>query len=426
MIRFALVLLTSLAVSSQAASAVKWNNSSDDGKAVNYRKGGGIPTEIPESARPNDATISLYEEGRRRFFNRRKNQGSMYTIKPKGNAEKFKSTENPNSKILNRQFEKGFMLSYLFYDNGIIKYDGVPESGRFDKDINDETLFFTHSTGKSIVSYIVGHAICEGYISSKSEQIDWPLMSKTLYQGQPLINLLNMSAGDKHTIDEDRSHYVMGSKKHHRDMDLVTISKLLEGTERKGDELFYNNFLADVIANYIAYRSGEQYESLLNFVFQDKIKIENEVHFELHRVTSAYGNEFFRDLQTRASYSFLITRKDLLRVAVAMMRDYQQQTCVGKYLKEMQLQAKDWPKYRPNKKRAELYLHNYAKKYGGQFYFDFQKMKGRNILATEGYNGQNMMIDFDNSKIVVTQSAATGWNQKTFVLKVIQTGKLPK
>ena len=71
-------------------------------------------------------------------------------------------------------------------------------------------------------------------------------------------------------------------------------------------------------------------------------------------------------------------------------------------------------------------MHNYAKKYGGQFYFDFQKMKGRNILATEGYNGQNMMIDFDNSKIVVTQSAATGWNQKTFVLNVIRTGKLPK
>ena len=82
MIRFALILLMSLAVSSQAVAAVKWNNSVDDGKAVNYRKGGGLPTEIPASARPNDATISLYEEGRVKFFNRLKSGRNIHTIKP--------------------------------------------------------------------------------------------------------------------------------------------------------------------------------------------------------------------------------------------------------------------------------------------------------------------------------------------------------
>ena len=38
----------SLAVSLQAAAAVKWNNTADDGKAVNYQKGG-LPT-LLESA----------------------------------------------------------------------------------------------------------------------------------------------------------------------------------------------------------------------------------------------------------------------------------------------------------------------------------------------------------------------------------------
>ena len=78
----------------------------------------------------------------------------------------------------------------------------------FDRDIDDKTLFFTHSTGKSIISYIVGHAICEGYISSVNEPINWPLMKNTLYDGQPLINLLNMNAGDKHTVNP-RSSRVM-------------------------------------------------------------------------------------------------------------------------------------------------------------------------------------------------------------------------
>ena len=71
-------------------------------------------------------------------------------------------------------------------------------------------------------------------------------------------------------------------------------------------------------------------------------------------------------------------------------------------------------------------MHNYAKKYGGQFYFDFHKMDGCNIIGTEGFNGQNILIDLDNSRIVATQSAATAWDQRTFMLNVIHDGKLPK
>ena len=122
----------------------------------------------------------------------------------------------------------------------------------------------------------------------------------------------------------------------------------------------------------------------------------------------------------------MMTRGDLLRVAISMMRDYQKKTCVGNYLRDIQNQAKSWPKYRPSKKNASLYLHNYAKKYGGKFYFKFHKMEDRNIMATEGKNGQNIMIDMDNSKIVVTQSAATAWDQRTYILNVIRYGKLPK
>ena len=50
----------------------------------------------------------------------------------------------------------------------------------------------------------------------------------------------------------------------------------------------------------------------------------------------------------------MITRGDLLRVAVSMMKDYQNKTCVGNYLRDIQKQAKSWPKYRPSKK-----MHHY-------------------------------------------------------------------
>ena len=252
-------------------------------------------------------------------------------------------------------------------------------------------------------------------------------MSETLYQGQLLRDLLNMSAGDKHTVDE-RGTRVMGSQYHHRDMGLDTIARLLEGSKQKGGELFYNNVLADVIANYIVFRAGSNYDELMKRIFQDKVKIQHEVSYEKHAKTLTNGqpSQYYGQPQTSASYSFFMTRMDFLRVAEAMMKDYQNQTCVGKYLKQAQAQAKMWLKFRPNKYNSQLWLHNYAKKYGLQFYFDFYNMNDRNIFATEGYNGQNMMIDMDNSRIVVTNSAATAWDQGVFILDVIKDGVLPK
>ena len=168
--------------------------------------------EMPEKARPNDKTISLYEYKKKLWIQNLRGPGHLYTIKPKGNAKEFNYEKNITSSKLEKQLSKGYILSYLYYEKGVIKYNGKAKDGRFKKNITNKTLFYTHSTGKSITSYIVGHAICDGYISSIDEIIDWPLMENTLYQGQPLRNLLNMSAGDKHTVNESANR-VMGQQR---------------------------------------------------------------------------------------------------------------------------------------------------------------------------------------------------------------------
>lgn len=419
-----LLLIASAACApSNAENASSTIAAAMDGPAVQYDNF----SEIPESARPNNATISLYEENRRTFLRRLISGGNAYRIRPAGNAMPFRRDLLPESATIERELSEGYLLSYLYYENGSIRYDGLPPRDRFSRPVSNDTLFFTHSTGKSIVSYIVGHAICEGYISSADEIIDWPLMANTVYDGQSLQDLLNMSAGDSHVVTNGASR-VVGAGTHHRDMGIDTIANYLQGTERRGGGVFYNNVLTDIIASYVAYRAGDNYERLLRRVFQDKIRIGNDVYFELHRRTPTEGRQspYYGKLQTRASYSFLMTREDFLRVAVAMMQDYQQQTCVGQYLRNAQNQAVRWPKYRPGNDNAQLWLHNYAADYGSQFYFDFHGIRSRNIIATEGYNGQNIMIDLDNSRIVVTNSAATGWDQRTFVLNVIRDGELPR
>ena len=54
------------------------------------------------------------------------------------------------------------------------------------------------SVGKTMASYVAGHAICGGYIDSINSRLnDWPLIENTLYYDQKLIDLLNMQAGDE-------------------------------------------------------------------------------------------------------------------------------------------------------------------------------------------------------------------------------------
>lgn len=397
---------------------------SKDEKVNDY---GGANT-IPENARPNDATISFFEARKKLFIENKRIEGQLYTIKPKGNAVEFNFEKNLPSSKLDKELSEGFLLSYLFYDNGVIKYNGKAKSGRFIDDITDETLFYTHSIGKSINSYIVGHAICEGYISSIDEIIDWPLMKNTLYDGQPLRNLLNMSAGDSHVMADNKTFRFKGSDISSRDMGLDTIAYLLQGTKAKGNKVFYNNALADIIANYIAFKSGDKYDELMKKVFQEKIKIKNPVSYEKNgqNVLLNKIEGYSRTAQTLATYSYYMTRLDFLRVAEAIMKDYQNKSCVGNYLRESQNQAKKWYKYSPTKKDSWLWINQYPKKYGSQFYFDFYGMEKRNIIGANGYLEQNMLIDLDNSKIVITNSAALGWDVRTFVLNVIREGKLPK
>ena len=57
--------------------------------------------------------------------------------------------------------------------------------------------------GKSLVSYVAGYAICGGYIDNINVKLDdWPVLNGTLYEGQKLIDILNMQAGDQKFIGE--------------------------------------------------------------------------------------------------------------------------------------------------------------------------------------------------------------------------------
>ena len=122
----------------------------------------------------------------------------------------------------------------------------------------------------------------------------------------------------------------------------------------------------------------------MNSIFQDKAKIGNNAWF-------VYASE--RGAQTNdARYTFFLTRYDYLRVAKAMMDDWQNDTCVGKYLKTINER-----KINKNKKEyKKTQIDNYTKSYGGQFHLNLVGGKDRNILGMDGYGVQQIVIYLDN------------------------------
>jgi hypothetical protein len=53
-------------------------------------------------------------------------------------------------------------------------------------------------------------------------------------------------------------------------------------------------------------------------------------------------------------------------------------------------------------------------------------LEGRNIFGLDGYGGQTIMIDFDESRIIVINTVHTDYNFKRLVLNVLQNGRIKK
>ena len=99
---------------------------------------------------------------------------------------------NDLSKLVEEQLKdkKTGLVSYILFENNKILVDQNRKSkyrGGY---------YPSHSVGKSLVSLVTGYAVCDGYINSVFENIDYPTVANTLYKNQKLLNLLNMQAGD--------------------------------------------------------------------------------------------------------------------------------------------------------------------------------------------------------------------------------------
>ena len=371
--------------------------------------------EMPQQLNPcpNDRTLNFYYKI---WLNEISDHTYIATPSPK--PREFENLHKDNE-FLNKQLQHNGVLSYLYYSNGKIIYDGLAPQSRFDFKLDDNTEMRSNSIGKSIVSYLIGNAICDGYIESVDETLEsWPVVRNTLYSRLTLLEILNMRARDQHVVTESDGFIKTG-----RWFNPVSIksaaSNELKGTKpNKSKQYNYNGFATNVAMNFMMFKVGDDWDSFLNKVFQERIKIQNRFIFGRTPGSKLDGN---------TQYSAYASRYDYLRIAVAMMEDWQNDTCVGKYLKEMN--DKKMPKSKmewgfDSNPKNNRQLHFFSSHYGGQFHLNYKGMAKRNIIGMDGYGGQSILIDMDNSRVVVVNSASTNYDWYELVYQPIKTGEL--
>ena len=341
---------------------------------------------------------------------------NSYEVKPSKEPYEFKFNLIED-KFVKKQMKTKGILSYLYYQDGEVLIDEFSPKERLGEFLNNETKFFSMSMGKSITSYVLGHAICEGYIDGVDARVnDWPIIKDSLYHDQKLIDFLNMSTGDQKYIDEFKSY--MGTTKltNYEDNSISQTMRVSLKDSVKSKSIYnYNGFVTQLIINYTKHKTGDDYEKLLNKIFADKVKIKYSI---LPYRNSGTG-------QGKLHPTISATRYDWLRIAKAIMDDYQNDTCVGKYLKE--IHKRRVPK-NLNKKHMSEPHYNRTKSYGGQFHFDYPGLKDKAVFGMGGYGGRAILIDMENSRIVVLNSLHYNhdkfkYNHKKLLIDPIKNGK---
>jgi len=391
------------------------NSSSTASTSSSNKSSSGIVTypetsEIPWNATPNYETLKyhlfiyLYHNGNMGLEGHR-----LWEVKASNNPYNFQS-DLREDKYIKQQMQETALLSYQLYEDGKIVIDEITPKNRFGDMFTDSSKYGSASLGKSLVSYVTGHAICAGYIDSVDSRLDdWPLIQNTLYHNQKLINLLNMSAGDQAYAT------INGLTNSSRWINSPSVQSIMEkelnGSKKSYAQYNYNNLATNTIGTYVVFKSGDSFQELIDNIFKKKARIKDDVFF-LKNQDAKYGEETFW-------YHFFATRSDYLRIAKAMLDDWQNDTCEGQYLKT--IYKKRINRNESLKDNTNSYFN--PQNYGGQFHMGYQGMKNRPVMGMNGFGDQSILIDFERGRIVATQAIHSNYNWAKLVHEPIRDGK---
>ena len=223
--------------------------------------------EIPFDAKPDEKILKHYLKKYISYSKLENRPG--FKIKKSKNFKKFEFDLRKDEYVI-KQLNKTALLSYLEYVNGKVVVDEITPKDRFGKIFKNNSKYVSNSMGKSIISYITGHAICRGYITGINHKLnDWPILENTLYYNQPIINLLNMASGDYKYIKSKGGGEFKNSSRWVNEYSVQSFMKNeMKNTTKGKNKYHYSNLNTNLIGSYVLYKMGRKdFKKMLNEIF---------------------------------------------------------------------------------------------------------------------------------------------------------------
>lgn len=393
----------SLAENEKCKSLTKYSNNwyyNNCDKQNSKVKTWGRNSQIPEEYyNPNLETLRYHFL----TYNKRGKSNQFY-IKPSSQptALKFNLKKEPKiTKKIAEKMESTGLISYLMYENGEIVIDQLSPPERFGDLIDNDTMIYSMSLGKSLGGYLMGHAICKGYINSLSSTLaDWPIVKGTLLETATIQDLINASTGDQKYIWNNQ----LDSGRDIGDLTIANIAKKELANTKAGKKRFnYSQFSPNVALNYISYKTGHKFSSFINNVLKDHVGLARNLKM------NGAGVESKGVIQS----NFKASRYDYLRIGIAILNDWNSDSCIGNYLKDVYANRVS--------KGAFNVGDGYSQSYAGFFHTNYPGISDA-VMGMDGYGGIALLINFDDNRIVYTHAVHRNYDYNSLVLKAIDKG----
>lgn len=394
----------SLAENEKCKSLTKYSNNwyyNNCDKQNSKVKTWGRITKIPEEYKnPNLETLRYHFL----TYNKRGKSYKFYTEpSSQPTALKFNLKKKPKfiKKIVKNMQSTG-LISYLMYENGEIVIDQLSPPERFGDLIDNDTMIYSMSLGKSLGGYLIGHAICKGYINSLSSTLaDWPIVKGTLLETATVQDLINASTGDQKYIKDN----YLSSGRDIGDLTIASITKNeLANTKPAKKRFKYSQFSPNVALNYISFKTGYKFSSFMNEVLNDHVGLAGKL--KMNHIGTGIESE--GGIQS----NFKASRYDYLRIGIAILNDWNSDTCIGNYLKDV---------YANRVNKGYIQGDGYSKSYAGFFHTNYSGISDA-VMGMDGYGGIALLINFDDNRIVYTHAVHRNYNYKSLVLRAIDKG----
>ena len=128
------------------------------------------------------------------------------------------------------------------------------------------------SLGKSLTGYLVGHAICQGYIESIEQPLDdWPLVKDTFISKLKLRDVINATMGVQ-SLMRNNETFKSGTPVDRSLKYLITKENLI-GTKPGLKKFQYGQLPAFIALNYISFKTGNKFKDFSNNVLRNYVKL---------------------------------------------------------------------------------------------------------------------------------------------------------